>query len=123
MDEILTRVWQDFLDRTTGPLWFRLIIQPLVAAVFGIRAGLANARRSKTRPEHAPAPANRQTMFRQALRDVGKVFVIGVVLDVVFQLIALHAVYPVEALLVAFLFVVLPYQIIRVVAERLASRR
>lgn len=123
MDEIFTRVWQDFVARTTGPMWFRLIIQPLVAAVFGIRAGLANAQRSKERHEGAPEPADRRARFQQALHDVGKVFVIGIGLDVIFQLIALRTVYPVEAVLVGLLIVALPYQIIRIVTGWLASRR
>lgn len=122
MDEIFARVWQDFVTRTTGPLWFRLILQPLVAAGFGIRAGLANARRSKEQHEGALDPAYRRTMFRQALQDVGKVFVIGIGLDVIFQIIALRTVYPAEAVLVGFLIVALPYQIIRTVAGWLASR-
>ena len=122
MEEIFTRVWQNLIARTTGPMWFRLILQPLVATVLGIRAGLANARRSKGEHERALDPARRRTLFRQALHDVGKVFVIGVALDVIFQLIALRTVYPAEAVVVAFLLVALPYQIVRTITGWLASR-
>ena len=124
MDEIIARVWNDFVARTTGPMWFRLILQPAVAAVFGTRAGLRNARRgaSQSHPVHALDPAYRRAMFRQALHDVGKVLIAGVGLDAIFQLIALRAFYPLEALLVAFLLVALPYQIVRTVVALLASR-
>jgi len=123
MEEILTRVWNDFLARTTGPMWFRLILQPLVAAAFGVRAGLRNAWRapSESHP-HALDRAYRRAMFRQALHDVGKMLLVGVGLDAVFQVIALRTVYPGEAVLVGFLLVAVPYQIIRTVVAWLASR-
>jgi hypothetical protein len=65
----------------------------------------------------------RSALVRQALHDVGKVFVVGVGLDVVFQLIALRTLYSVEALLVGILLVVLPYVIIRAGVTRVLSRR
>ncbi len=117
MDEILTRAFQDLVERTTGPMWFRLILQPLVATFFGIRAGLANARRSQ-----GAEGGRRKALFQQALGDIGKMLVVGVGLDIVFQLIALRTVYPGEALLVAFLLVALPYQIVRTLTGWLASR-
>jgi hypothetical protein len=124
MDEIIGRVWNDFLARTTGPMWFRLILQPAVAAVFGVRAGLRNARReaSRSQPAQTLDPAYRRAMLRQALHDVGKVLIAGIGLDVIFQLIALRALYPIEAVLVGFLLVALPYQIVRTVVARLASK-
>jgi hypothetical protein len=95
-------------------MWFRLILQPLVATLFGVRAGLANAKR----PKHA----DRRSLFRQALHDVGKMLAVGVGMDVVFQLVALRTIYPGEALVVGFLLVALPYQGIRTVTGWLASR-
>jgi hypothetical protein len=124
MDEIFTRVWHDLVARTTGPMWFRLALQPLVAAVFGIRAGLRNARQGAShagRP-HSLDPDYRRAMFRQAWQDVGKMLIIGVALDAIFQLIALHTVYPGEALVVGFLLVAVPYQVIRTVVARLGKR-
>lgn len=38
------RHWDMLLGRSQGPLSARLIIQPLVAATLGIRAGLKDAR-------------------------------------------------------------------------------
>jgi hypothetical protein len=112
MDDLLVRVWHDLVERTTGPMWFRLILQPLVATVYGVRAGLANARRGK----------DRQSMFRQALQDIGKVFAIGVGLDAIFQFIALRTVHPIEAVVVGFFLVAVPYQIVRSIVAWFASR-
>ena len=124
MDEIFGHAWRDFVARTTGPMWFRLILQPAVAIVFGIRAGIRNARSavSESPPSSGLDPAYRRAMFRQALHDVGLMFLAGIGLDVVFQLIALRALYPLEAVLVGFLLVALPYQIVRATVGRLASR-
>ena len=124
MDEIIARVWNDFVARTSGPMWFRLVLQPAVAAIYGTRAGLRNARRdtSESQPAHSLDPAYRRAMFRQALHDVGKVVIAGAGLDIIFQLITFRAFYPAEALLVGFLLVALPYQIVRTVVAWLASR-
>ena len=124
MDEIFARVWSDFVARTTGPMWFRLLIQPAVAAVFGVRAGLRNRRdASQSQPARTLDPAFRRVMFRQALHDVGTVFIVGIGLDAAFQLIALRAFYPLEALFVGFLLVALPYQIVRSAIVWLAPKR
>ena len=48
---------------------------------------------------------------------------IAVILDVVYQLIALHTVYPGEALLVGCLLAVVPYLFIRAPVTRLACHR
>lgn len=124
MDEIITRVWLDLVARTTGPMWFRLALQPLVAIIFGIRAGMRNAREAASHggKPRSLDPGYRRAMARQGWHDVGKMLIAGVVLDVIFQLIALHTVYPGEALLVGFLLVLVPYQIIRTVVARLARR-
>jgi hypothetical protein len=121
MDEIFTRVWTDLVARTQGPLWFRLILQPLVAIVFGVRAGLRNARRGEL--QGTPEPAYRREMLRQAWGDLGKVVLIGIVLDVVVQWMTLRTVWPGETLLVVLGIVVLPYQVIRTAVARLARGR
>ncbi len=112
------------MARTTGPMWFRLILQPAVAVVFGVRAGQRNARSaaSESHPARVLDPAHRRAMFRGALHDVGLMFIVGVGLDAIFQLSALRAFYPLEAVLVGFLLVAVPYQIVRTVVARLASR-
>jgi hypothetical protein len=89
MDEILKRVWDNLIGRTSGPMNFRLILQPSVAIVIAIRAGLNDAREG--RPAFFWAAlwnrASRPEMLRQARKDVGKVFIIAAVLDSVYQFI------------------------------------
>ena len=40
MNEIFARLWQNLYARVTGPMNLRLIIQPAVATILAIRAGL-----------------------------------------------------------------------------------
>jgi len=59
-------------------------------------------------------------MVKEAWKRIGKVFILAVVLDVVYQLIVLHFVYPGEALIVAFTLAIVPYVILRGPAMRVA---
>ena len=38
MDNSFSRVFEEMVGRTTGPMWFRVILEPLVGAILGILA-------------------------------------------------------------------------------------
>lgn len=125
MDDLLMRAFDDLLDRVSGPMKFRLVLQPIMAAIFAIRDGRRDAREGKAaygwaifiRPEH------RRELFRDGWKSVGKVFVIAVIIDAVYQLIALRWFYPGEALVVAAVLAFVPYLLIRGPANRLSRGR
>jgi hypothetical protein len=52
---------------------------------------------------------------------VAKVFVVAVLIDIAYQWIVFRWVYPLEALVVAFLLACVPYLLVRGPANRLAS--
>lgn len=120
MEEMFSRGWNELIARDNGPLFFRFIFQPLVAMAFAIRAGLRDAR------EHRPAffwrvvrdPTERHILILQLWKDIGKLFLVAVVLDVVYQLIVLHWIYPVQTLIVATLLAIVPYLIVRGLTNR-----
>ena len=122
MEDILARISENLIGRIHGPLTFRILLQPAVAIFFAVRAGLRDAR--EERPPYFWAlfynPTHRREMLRDGWRDVGKIFVIAVVLDIVYQLIVLRWVYPGETLLVAAALALLPYLILRGVVTRVA---
>lgn len=124
MEELVTRVWDDVIGRMGGPLKFRLILQPAVAAIFAILAGLKDAREG--RPAYfwtiLVSPTNRRALLREGWRAVAKVFVVAVIIDVVFQFIVFRWFYPGEALIVAFLLAFVPYLLIRGPVNRIAQR-
>jgi hypothetical protein len=126
MDDLMTRVLEDLAARVGGPMSFRLILQPTIAAILAIRAGMQDARTG--RPAYFWAlltdPGHRRDLLRDGWKSVTKVFLAATVLDVVYQIIVLRWVYPGEALLVAFILACVPYLLIRGPISRLmrASR-
>lgn len=124
MEEMLSRMWQDLAGRESGPLTLRLIIQPTVALILAIRAGLKDGRH-----ERLPYfwnilfnPADRKDLLREGWKDVGKLFIMASLLDVVYQLMVERWVYPLETLVVALVLAILPYILFRSLTGRLARR-
>jgi hypothetical protein len=61
-------------------------------------------------------------MLKSGWKDVGRVFLLALVMDVVYQLIVLHFVYPGEAIIVAVELAIGPYLILRGPVTRAARR-
>jgi hypothetical protein len=122
MDDIWMRIVENLSDRVTGPMKFRLLLQPVMASIFAIMSGLKDARVGN--PPYFWAlltePAHRAEMLRDGWKSVGKVFVLAIVLDVVYQIIVQRFVYPGEALIVAFILAIVPYLILRGLVTRIA---
>lgn len=122
MQDLVTRIAEDLASRLHGPLTFRIVFQPVMAGFLALRAGLADARAG--RPAYLWAvftdPQHRRAILRGGWRDIGKVFVLAIVLDVIFQAIVFRAFYPFEALIVAFVLALLPYALLRGPVNRLA---
>lgn len=122
MDEFWTRIAENMMGRVTGPMKFRLLLQPTMAVLFAIRAGLADAKSG--RPPYfwtfVTDSTQRAYMLRDGWKSVGKVFVLAVVLDVVYQIIVEGFVYPGEVIVVAFALAIVPYLLVRGLVTRLA---
>jgi hypothetical protein len=123
MEEMFTRAWNDLLARDSGPLHLRLFLQPLVATILAIRAGWADA--WEGRPIFfwtlVREPTKARTMLRNLWRIVGKVFLVAVALDVVYQLIVLQWIYPVETLIVATVLALVPCMVVRAIGNRIVT--
>jgi|SRR5579872_2500873 len=115
---------EHLVGRIQGPLSFRIIIQPLVAAILAVRAGLRDAREG--RPAHGWAiltdSANRGRLLRESWHDVAKVFIAAVVIDLIYETIVLRRIYLGQSLIVATTLALIPYLILRGPANRLARR-
>jgi hypothetical protein len=120
VEEWLMSHWEELMGRPSGPLFVCLVLQPMVAAVLAIRAGRTDAR------EGRPAflwgfvrqPENRRILLLDACRGIGKLFLVGVELDIVYQLIVLHGLRPVQSLIVATVLAVIPYLVVRGLTNR-----
>ena len=124
MEEMFSRGWSELIARDSGPLHVRLLLQPLVATILAIRSGLNDAREG--RPVFfwtlALKPAQRRSLLRHLWKDVGKLFLVTCVLDVVYQLVVLRWVYPVQTVIVATVLAIVPYLVFRGLANRLGRR-
>ena len=125
MDEILSRLCQNLSGRFHGPLAFRFVLQPLTAALMAFRAGVRDARTG--RPAFGWAvitnPVGRRDLLLEGWREISSVFVVAVVIDLIYEAIALQRFYPGESLIVASLLALLPYPVIRGSINRIVRRR
>jgi hypothetical protein len=125
MEDILARIFENLVDRVSGPMHFRVVMQPLMALFFAVKDGMKDARE-----ERVPYfwsmfsdPGHRRDLLRSGWKSVGKIFIIALILDAVYQYIELRWFYPVEALLVAFILAIIPYVLLRGPVNRLTPRK
>lgn len=123
MGDVFQRVWENLLGRVSGPMKFRVVIQPLVAVFFAVRSGIRDAR------EGRPAflwtaltdKTRRRDLLRHAWGDVGKIFIFACILDAIYQILELDRVSIVGMLFVAAILALLPYILIRGPVSRLVK--
>ena len=123
MNDIFARIWENLNARLPGPMNLRLIIQPIVATILAIRAGLRDAHQDRAPFFWAVLwnPAHRRELLQQGWKDVGKVFLLATILDVVYQLIVHRAVYTLELLITAVTLAIVPYVLVRGPISRIAK--
>ncbi len=122
--EGFTHFREHLSGRVGGPITFRLIVQPTIAVILAIRDGLKDARAG--RPPYFYSLLTHPTERRQLLKDGWKsvrlVFVFAIVIDGVYQLIVFRGFYPGEALQVSIVLAIVPYLLIRGLANRIARQ-
>jgi hypothetical protein len=122
--DVLTRGVEQLLGRASGPFHLRLMITPAVAIIFAIRAGLKDAREG--RPpflwEVLTKPAERQRLRRSWWKDIGKMVVVALVIDAVYQFYVLRAFYVFQALILIVVLAMGPYALVRGITTRLTRR-
>ena len=125
MDDTLTRIGTQLLERVSGPMKFRLVLQPCMAPFFAIKAGLVDAKLGKPPYFYALLwdQGHREDLLKNGWKSVGRVVILAIVLDVIYQIIEIHFVYVGEAIIVAFILAVLPYLILRGLVTRLARKK
>jgi TRAP-type C4-dicarboxylate transport system permease large subunit len=121
MEDQLTRFVEDLVGRIGGPMSFRLVIQPMMAVVFAILDGRQDALEGRVPYFWAlfTDPGHRRELLRDGWKSVGKIFIIAIVLDGIYQYMVLGWFYPGEALVVAFVLALVPYLLLRGPVNRL----
>src|SRR6476619_1952774 len=124
MEDFLTRICDGLLGRVGGPMTFRIILQPMMATLLAFRAGLKDAREG--RPPYfwtiLSDPEQRTGLMREGWKSIARVFGLAVIMDIIYQWIIQHWIYPGEVVIVAILLAIVPYLLIRGPVTRLARR-
>ena len=123
--EALRQFWHDLIERPDGPMRFRFFLQPLMAAIAAIHDGREDARAGRS-PYFMTVlrnPQERVGRLREGLNATARIILLGLVMDVIYQLIVLKTFYPNEALVIALLLAFVPYLIIRGLVLRVARSR
>lgn len=112
----------DIPKRLSGPGRFRLLLQPLIATILGIRSGLGDARAG--RPPYLWGVlfhrGLRGELLKETLATVAMLVLMGILLDSLFQWLILGNSYLGAALVVGPVLIVTPYTIARGLTNRLS---
>lgn len=123
--DIALRFWSDLMSRPNGPFGFRFLMQPAMAIAAAVFDGLRDARSGQ--PPYlwslVHEPATRLARLGEGVRSIGRLLVLGAVMEVAYQAIEFAAFYPIEAAVVVFALCVLPYLVLRGPVTRLGRRR
>ena len=119
------RLWHDLVDRPDGPMAFRFILQPAMATIAAIRDG-----RKDVRPNRAPYLATvlgsrqeRMARLQEGVNATARIFLLGIVMDGIYQALVLKRFYPNGAVIIALLLAFVPYLLIRGLVVRVARYR
>jgi hypothetical protein len=123
--EALRRFWHDLVERPDAPMRFRFILQPLMAALAAVHDGREDARdgRSPYFMSVLRNPQERVGLLREGLNATARIILLGLAMDVIYQLLVLKTFYPNEALVIALVLAFAPYLIIRGLVFRVARSR
>jgi hypothetical protein len=103
---------------------FRFILQPLMAAIIAFLHGRRDARAGRS-PYFWTVMVNRQERIgrlREGLNATARVILLGVIMDVIYQIIVLERFYPAESVIIAVLLGFVPYLVFRGVVTRIWRR-
>jgi hypothetical protein len=120
--EALQRMWQDLTGRPSGPMSFRFILQPVMAAIAATHDGIRDAQlgRSPYFWTVLNNPDKRAGRLREGLVSTARIILLGIGMDAIYQAKAFGTFYPVEALLIALALAFIPYLLLRGPIERIA---
>jgi len=123
--EDLDRLWRDILDRPGGPMTFRFILQPAMAAIAALRDGVKDARLGRTPYfwgilRGVRAAEGRRGRLWEGIISTARILILGVVMDTIYQLVVFKTFYPVQAAVIAVLLAFVPYLLLRGPFARMA---
>jgi hypothetical protein len=120
--EVHHRIWRDIFERPGGPMTFRFVLQPMMATIAALHDGIKDARleRSPYLWTVLTGAGERAGRLREGLIATARIILLGLGMDVAYQVTVLKTFYPGEAAIVAILLAFVPYLLLRGPIERLA---
>lgn len=123
MEELWNRLMEQLLGRAEGPMHFRLLMQPVMAIALAIKDGIADGKAGRhpyfwslfTYPE------GRVQRLSQGWKSIGKVAVVAVILDIVYQFLVFHRMTPGQGLVISLILAILPYLFFRGLVTRMIN--
>ena len=120
-------LWQLFAsqlhDRVSGPMKFRIVLQPIMATYFAIRSGWRDAK-SGADPyfwSFLIGRGHRFDLIKDGWESVGRVVLLSAGLDLVYQYFVQSSIHLRAVIIVAFVLAVVPYVIVRGTVTRIAN--
>lgn len=123
MEDIFNQLMEKVIGRVDGPMSFRLYLQPVMAIFLAFRDGRADAKAGRT-PFFLSLftePENRGQRIREGWKAISRVFFLAVVLDLVYQFLAMPEMRLGGAVLVAVILAILPYVLLRGLVNRILT--
>jgi heme/copper-type cytochrome/quinol oxidase subunit 4 len=123
--ESLDRLWKDMMARPGGPMTFRFILQPAMAAAMALRDGVSDARLAR-RPylwallRGVRGPEGRAGRLWEGIVSTARILILGVIMDTIYQWVVFKTFYPVQATVIAVLLAFVPYLLLRGPFARIA---
>lgn len=118
------RAWRNIAARPGGPMTFRFVLQPTMAAIAAWRDGIKDARTGRWPYLWTMVhdPGQRMSRLNEGLISTARIILLGLVMDAIYQVAILRTFYPGEAVIVALVLAFLPYLILRGPINRAARR-
>lgn len=121
--EVLGRIGRNIVERPAGPMTFRFILQPAMAAIVAFHDGTKDARLNRSPYLWGLLTDRNESTgrLREGVIATARIILLGFLMDGIYQAVVLDAFYPAETVLIAILLAFLPYVLLRGPFSRLAG--
>lgn len=120
--DVESRLWRNIADRPGGPMTFRFVLQPTMAALAALHDGIADARAGRTPYLWAliTGSHHRVERLQEGLISTARILLLGLGMDAVYQATVLKTFFPGEMVVIAVLLAFVPYLVLRGPIARVA---
>src|SRR3954466_7125973 len=105
--EVVLRIFRGLFNRPSEPMSFRFILQPVMALIAALRDGVKDARtgRSPYLWMIMSESGKRDGRLREGLNATARILLLGLAMDVIYQIMVIKRFYPAEAVIISVILV------------------